>query len=75
MLIKKICPFVNIFHVLLATQNIYLTIFIFFFHDMQRLLKVSSPISPNIQHSDVFGTQDSTTTKVFKKEKKNLNEI
>jgi len=42
---------------------------------MQRLLKVSSPISPNIQHSDVFGTQDSTTTKVFKKEKKNLNEI
>jgi hypothetical protein len=31
---------------------------------------VPSPISPNIQHSDVFGTQNSTTTKVFKKKKK-----
>jgi hypothetical protein len=37
---------------------------------MQRLLRVSLPISPNIQHSDVFETQDSTTTKVFKKKKK-----
>jgi hypothetical protein len=37
---------------------------------MQRILKVPSPISHNIQHSDVFGTQDSTTIKVFKKEKK-----
>jgi hypothetical protein len=37
---------------------------------MQRILKVPSPISHNIQHSDVFGTQDSTTTKVFKKKKK-----
>jgi hypothetical protein len=39
---------------------------------MQRLLRVSLPISPNIQHSDVFETQDSTTTKVFKKKKKIL---
>jgi hypothetical protein len=57
------------------TLTLFMFFFFFFFHDMQHLLKVYSPISPNVQHSDVFGTQDSTTTKVFKKKKKILNEI
>jgi hypothetical protein len=70
MLIKNICTFVNIFQFYLQHIKHLLNSFHFFFNDIQCLLKALLPISPNIQHSDVLGTQDSTTTKVFKKKKK-----